>query len=141
MGSCANLSHDALKRRCGVPRDRPSIDPRFRTNRTQTKTVDGFEAHHSIAACLAHRNPELCRRRSLDCCPAARLAALGAAKFHNMSTRGPSAEIMVEGQDAMNVGPRQIQSCRYGGHQCVIDRSEEHTPEFTSIRRIPYAVF
>src|SRR3546814_2594658 len=39
-----------------------------------------------------------------------------------MSTRGPSAEIMGEGQDAMNGGPRQIQSCRYGGHQCVIDK-------------------
>src|SRR3546814_18215592 len=123
MGSCANLSHDALKRRCGVPRDRPSIDPRFRTNRTQTKTVDGFEAHHSIAACLAHRNPELCRRRSLDCCPAARLAALGATKLHNMSTRGPSAEIMVEGQAAMNVGARTIQSRSYGGDKRLIEKT------------------
>ncbi len=97
------------------PSDDAAVQHRRRRGGAEAEAIDRLQRDARIGRGISKRNAELCFRARSERIAARSLAGFGAAQFQHMAAGGLVAEVMIEGEDAMDFGARQIE--RRGDHR------------------------
>ena len=86
--------------------------------RAQAEAVDRLERHAAVGGGAAAGDAEAILRPRHQRLAAHRLAGLGAAQLEHVTAGRLAAEVVIEGDDAVHLGARQIESIGEDRHHC-----------------------
>ena len=108
----------------------------------EPEAVHRLEGESTIRRGLAEADAEALLRMTLDRTAAGGLAGFRAADLQHMPARRPGAEVMIEGDDAVHLGARQVERARDHGHRARRDAAEVrlHVVQHLDQRAVAVAV-
>jgi hypothetical protein len=100
--------HHCIEARFVEPADDTSADHRRRRGRAEPQTVDRLKRHAAVRRSRAHADAKPRLRARRQRIAAGRLAGFGATELDDVAARRLATKVMIEGDDAVHFGARQV---------------------------------